>query len=482
MPFTVPLSNTSPVIIVGAGVFGLTSALHLSRAGYTNIHLFDKQPYHENAYAFDAGCDAASADENKILRASYGSGKLYQDMAFTAMHEWDIWNNEIAAANEADLPHGLTPEDKLWENCGFLRVGNAYDSHEQLTQDNFPPEIKDTQYRVSSAQSKQDALAAGIPASKLDPFRRNERGLPLDGVLDMTAGFVLASKACTYALHLCRLSGINLHLGAGIGEFSSLVTDPYNSIKTTGIRTKDGQSHPASLVIVACGGWTPFLLPATDRLLETTAGSIVMIKLPQDRQDLWTKYSPSNFPVWSWKMEDYERGTSNGGLYGLPRTKDGIVKFGFRGAKFTNYTFSSIVEAGRKVSYPITGGKDIPELALRTCRTFCAENLPDLLELEMHRGRLCWYTDSVDNSFLIDYVPGTEALMVASGGSGHGFKFLPVLGKHVVDVVEGRETDYTRLFAWRDVPTGKRNGLEEGEEGWRVLEKQRLAGTGQWKM
>ena len=43
---------------------------------------------------------------------------------------------------------------------------------------------------------------------------------------------------------------------------------------------------------------------------------------------------------------------------------------------------------------------------------------------------MCWYTDSLDNSFVIDYVPGYgDSLFVASGGSGHGFKFLPVLGK-----------------------------------------------------
>lgn len=43
---------------------------------------------------------------------------------------------------------------------------------------------------------------------------------------------------------------------------------------------------------------------------------------------------------------------------------------------------------------------------------------------------MCWYIDSWDNSFIIDYVPGySKTLFVASGGSGHGFKFLPVLGE-----------------------------------------------------
>jgi sarcosine oxidase/L-pipecolate oxidase len=63
-----------PIIIVGAGVFGLTSALHLARRGYQNITIFDSEPYDENAYG---SSKAASADENKVIRASYGEQKLY---------------------------------------------------------------------------------------------------------------------------------------------------------------------------------------------------------------------------------------------------------------------------------------------------------------------------------------------------------------------------------------------------------------------
>lgn len=179
-------------------------------------------------------------------------------------------------------------------------------------------------------------------------------------------------------------------------------------------------------------------------------------------------------------MDTYRSGTSTGGLYGLPRTPDGIVKFGFRGAKWTNYTWE-ITQAGRKVSYPKTDLDQIPEKAFDAVRAFCKENMQDLLELEMHRGRLCWYTDSVDNSFLIDEVPGSPGLIVASGGSGHGFKFLPVLGKHVVDVIEGKDTEYTRLFSWRNVPSHA-NGLEEGPSGWRTLDKQALVGKREWRL
>lgn len=52
--------NKSPIAIIGAGVFGL-STLDLARRGYTNVTVFDKQPYWNTKYDFDSGCDAASA-------------------------------------------------------------------------------------------------------------------------------------------------------------------------------------------------------------------------------------------------------------------------------------------------------------------------------------------------------------------------------------------------------------------------------------
>ncbi|KAK4541647.1 hypothetical protein LTR36_007791 [Oleoguttula mirabilis] len=469
------LKSDSKIIIVGAGVFGLSTALYLSKRGYSNIHIFDRQPYDKNGYAFLQGADAASADENKILRASYADRILYQNLAFEAMGEWQKWNESIASAAPVDLPAGLSPETMLWNQCGYLRLSeHGLDESEKQTQKNFPAEMGHTQYRVTNKQRRADAARDGIPATKIDPFGRLERGLPVDGILDMTAGFVLASRACTFTLHLCRKAGVH----ASFGPEHALKSLNRSGINVTGIETSDGTHHSADLVIVACGGWTPSILPQVEELLETTSGSVLSIRLPQDRRDLWAKYAPEQFPVWDWNMGDYVPFQNIGGIYGFPRTPEGVIKIAFRGAKWTNYSRES--STGQPLSYPKTDATKVPQEAMRVIRAFCAENLPDLLALDLEYERLCWYTDSVNNSFLIDYVPGTEGLVVASGGSGHGFKFLPVR-EHVVDVIERKDTEYTRLFSWRDVPGGKRNGLEEGPEGWRRLDKQRLAGKEQWK-
>jgi sarcosine oxidase/L-pipecolate oxidase len=55
------LLKSAPILIIGAGVFGLSTALHLGQRGYTNVTVLDKQPYDKTLYAYDKGCDAASA-------------------------------------------------------------------------------------------------------------------------------------------------------------------------------------------------------------------------------------------------------------------------------------------------------------------------------------------------------------------------------------------------------------------------------------
>jgi sarcosine oxidase/L-pipecolate oxidase len=116
---------------------------------------------------------------------------------------------------------------------------------------------------------------------------------------------------------------------------------------------------------------------------------------------------------------------------------------------------------------------------------FIRINTPDLLPLKISATKLCWYTDSVDNSFVIDHVPGRPGLVVCSGGSGHGFKFLPILGREIVPILEGRAGNsvYAKLWRWRTDSLGKkRNGLEEGEQGPRVLRKQNMASPRDFKL
>lgn len=175
------MDKNSKILIVGAGIFGLSTALHLAKCGYTDVHLFDSQAYDKNGYERSEGATAASVDENRVIRASYGGSKLYQDLAFEAMLLWREWSERSAGDEDGEGnggARGRGEEVKLFDQCGLLRLSeNGLETAEVRTQANFPDELKGRQYRVSDSQRREDALRDGIPESKIDPFGRLEKGI-----------------------------------------------------------------------------------------------------------------------------------------------------------------------------------------------------------------------------------------------------------------------------------------------------------------
>lgn len=93
-------------------------------------------------------------------------------------------------------------------------------------------------------------------------------------------------------------------------------------------------------------------------------------------------------------------------------------------------------------------------------RRFLKEFCPELAHARAIFHRLCCYCDTFDGNFWIDHDPDTENLVVAAGGSGHGFKFGPVIGTVIADVLQRKPNKYAHRFAWR-VP---QPGVDHKEE------------------
>lgn len=111
----------------------------------------------------------------------------------------------------------------------------------------------------------------------------------------------------------------------------------------------------------------------------------------------------------------------------------------------------------------------IPAEGERACRQALREMLPSFAERPFARTRICWYSDtyvttspflyfyrhekltyiSPTGDFLITYHPSHPNLFLATGGSGHGYKFFPVLGDQIVDALEGRlDAELQQLWKW----------------------------------
>ena len=60
--------------------------------------------------------------------------------------------------------------------------------------------------------------------------------------------------------------------------------------------------------------------------------------------------------------------------------------------------------------------------------------IPDGYE-STHVMKTCTYTNTPDENFILDFVPGyDENVVAASGFSGHGFKFISVVGEIMADL------------------------------------------------
>jgi sarcosine oxidase len=74
-------------------------------------------------------------------------------------------------------------------------------------------------------------------------------------------------------------------------------------------------------------------------------------------------------------------------------------------------------------------------------RTVLAAHLP-AADGRRLAATTCLYTMTPDGDFILDRLPGREAIIVASPCSGHGFKFAPVIGEILADLAVSGSTSH----------------------------------------
>ncbi|KAL3471865.1 FAD dependent oxidoreductase [Aspergillus californicus] len=453
--------------------------------GDYSVTVFDRSQYDQNGY--DPAADdvqAASVDHNKIFRASYGTQLHYQRLAIESRKAW------VAEDEKRGFPENDRWDDgRIFVSSGMLRVqpSDALSALEQETLTNMERDgIRDTQFIKGDAEDRRRAESMGWKDKLLEfEIPGSSPASSYEAVLDSLAGFVRCSDACAYYLKVAKEKGVEFRFGPEEGAVGGLVKSSLTAqvekekAKITGLKTKDGQTHHADVVVVAAGSFSTQILPQLSYHLESSAGSIAAFKIDPMNKELWEKYSPERFPVMIWKSVPRDSsGKDTGSIYVLPRTPEGLVKIGYRGIKFTNFEpapeNTPFTQDGQwSIPLPRSECSKLQESAIYAIKQFVSIFLPEFDGVPFDFTKLCWYTDSLDNSFVIDYVPAyaENSVFVCTGGSGHGAKFLPILGQHAADILEhgDKSTSYMRSF-WRWRPDAPRkNGLEEGPGGPRDI-------------
>jgi len=337
---------------------------------------------------------ASSTDVSKVVRMDYGSDAFYHELAELALEGWDRWN--------ADWPRPLYHEDGfLLLARGSMRLGGfEHESWRVLRDRGYQPE------------SLGGMLTRRFPAWSATAYS--------DGYFNPRAGWVESGAVVERLLALGAAAGVARRVGA-LGE-RGLLFDEASRIR--GVRTRAGEEIAADRVVVCSGAWTPVLLPWLSDRLRTVAQPVLYFGVEDP-----AAFSGRVFPPWAADI-------AGSGWYGFPALPDGRVKIGYHGPGRATHPD----ERGRV-------GVDHVERA----RAFLREAIPVLAEAPLVGDRVCLYCDAFDGDFLIDRDPEREGLVVASGGSGHAFKFAPVLGSLVADAVEGRSNRWGGRFGWRAV-------------------------------
>jgi glycine/D-amino acid oxidase-like deaminating enzyme len=133
---------------------------------------------------------------------------------------------------------------------------------------------------------------------------------------------------------------------------------------------------------------------------------------------------------------------SRTGYYGFPVNRDGLLKIANHGI-------------GRAM-HPESEARVVTDEETAAMRTFFDSALSGLRDARIAATRVCVYGDTTDQHFIIAPDPDRPGLVVAAGGSGHGFKFAPILGDLVADALENKVVP---KFRWRD-PDPNRRGEE----------------------
>ena len=269
----------SRVMVVGAGINGVTSAIELNRRGH-DVVLVDPGPLPHPL--------AASTDISKAVRRAYGTDEDYTALADCSIKLWRKWNQEFGV--------------ELYHEVGVMFVRRRKMKPGDFEHESFKMLQKRGQKieRMNSAQ-----LWKRFPAWNPELYR--------DGVFELEAGYAESGRVVAVLIGRARSLGIELRDNV---RFSRL---DISGNRVSGIVLDDGQRIAADSVVMAVGAWTPYLLPFTKEFFRANGQPVFHLEPKQP--DLFT---PERFPVFGADI-------TTTGYYGFPLNRDGVVKIANHG-------------------------------------------------------------------------------------------------------------------------------------------------------
>ena len=318
--------------------------------------------------------------DTRIIRYAYGEGENYVPMVLKAR---DLWNDLEKETGR-----------QLFLQTGVLSVGN---------------EKSDFIQNIISS-SKTYSLPLEVMSSIELNMRWPGLSIPDDsiGCFEPASG-VLKCEECIEAYReLAVQQGATVRTNSRVKEI--LIRDEKVTIKA------EEQTFTSDSLVISAGAWSGNLLSmlGLNLPLEPMRKTFAWFDAKDDL------YNHKEFPAFTFE-------TPKGFYYGFPSIDGSGLKVGRH-------------DGGEKVNpeKSMLGFGELEEDEGELVQ-FLDQYIPHHERLKY--GKTCMYTLTPDENFIIDLHPHYQNVAIASGFSGHGFKFSSVVGQILGDLVISGKTD-----------------------------------------
>ena len=316
---------------------------------------------------------ASSGGESRLIRMGYGDAEFYTRWAMQSLTGWTA----LFAAKQQPLLH----------QTGVLWIAKPGDVTTQATLKT----LRRLEIRCEVLNAVE--LANRYPYMKLDKKAW--------GVLEPDSGVLMARRAVQTV--------VNAAIDLGV-EYRITEVMPPPETRWPSLATASGGHIHASTYVYACGAWLPKMFPGLlGNRIFSTRQEVFYFGCPNGNQ----AFTSPQLPAWI----DFDNE-----VYGMPDLDGRGLKVGIdrHGPPFD----------------PDTGDRRVSLEGLRMARTFLRLRFPALDSAPLLETRVCQYENTSTGDFLLDRHPDYKNVWLVGGGSGHGFKHGPAVGKYVTDRIE----------------------------------------------
>ena len=317
----------------------------------------------------------------RIIRLPYYEHPSYVPLLKRAYELWHELEQQV--------------EEKLLYMTGSLDAGRAESwvfqgALQAAIEHNLPHEV------LSSEQITKRFPAYQFPSEVM-------------GVYQPQGGFLLPER--------CIVSYVNTAMALGADIHGREQVLEYTATPSGGVRvTTDRATYEADSLILTAGAWNAELLPFLKPLAVPERQVLAWFQ-PQRPE----YFAVERFPVFNVIVPE-------GRFYGFP-------VFGIPGFKLGKY--HHLQETGDPDTLLTEPTREDEEML----HAFASRYFPLGSGPTMSLAT-CMFTNTPDGHFIIDLHPQSPQISFASACSGHGFKFVSVVGEMMADLAEHRQSRY----------------------------------------